>query len=359
MLTQPHRCVDWTSAQWDLAIRTARLVKLLGTAYQRMRDTHLLDAIPLAVQQQLESSYRISIHRAGMVRIELDAVRHALADYDGPIVLLKGAAYSLQGLAAGQGRIFEDTDLLIPKSRLDDVEEQLVVAGWETETPDPYDQRYYREWSHELPPMRAPGHAMQLDVHHTIIPVTARFRPDAARLVSMSRPIDGTRFVALHPAHQLLHAVAHVFADSDCVSRLRDMVDMDALARQHATIEPDFWNNVLDEARLATLERPLWYALDVCAGWLETPLPPSVQTWRVEHSPPAPIRWLMRSLLGQCMPPPSPDRSDSIGRRISAKLLMLRYIWLRMPPRLLAYHATKKVVRALRNRFTARADTAA
>jgi hypothetical protein len=41
---------------------------------------------------------------------------------------------------------------LVPRERLDDVQEALLAAGWEWVKEDAYDDLYYRRWMHELPP---------------------------------------------------------------------------------------------------------------------------------------------------------------------------------------------------------------
>ena len=44
---------------------------------------------------------------------------------------------------------------------------------------DPYDDAYYRRWMHELPPLIHRERDRMIDVHHTILPLTARITPDA------------------------------------------------------------------------------------------------------------------------------------------------------------------------------------
>lgn len=356
LLTRPDASLGWSEADWDLAVRAGRGAKLLGTLRVRLDSAGLLSRIPGPVAQMLEGEYRVALQRAAMANAELRGVSQALRDYDGPIVLLKGAAYSMLGLSAAHGRIFEDVDLMVPQSELQKVEDALIFAGWESETVDAYDQRYYREWSHELPPLRFPERPMQLDVHHTIVPVTARFRPDALRLFAMAQPIEGSRYAVLHPAHRLLHAAAHVFADSDCVAKLRDLVDIDALARDWAE-QSEAWSTTFAEARRAGLERPLWYALTFCHAWLQTPIPEAALRELATFAPSAPTRWWMTALLRRTLAPSAPWRDRDPVRSLAGKLLGIRYLWLRMPPRLLAYHAMNKALRTVKRRL--RPETAA
>ena len=147
-------------------------------------------------------------------------------------MLLKGAAYIAQDLPLSHGRLPTDVDLMVPRASLDGIEQALKNAGWEFEKNDPYDQHYYRAWSHELPPMIAAGQAMELDLHHTILPPVGRIKPDTARLFADAVPVPGSPFHVLCPQDQLLHAVVHLVYDSDFVGRLRDLLDIDALFRR-------------------------------------------------------------------------------------------------------------------------------
>ncbi|MFX6435483.1 nucleotidyltransferase family protein, partial [Acinetobacter baumannii] len=73
-----------------------------------------------------------------------------------------------------------------PRDALDAVEAALLGAGWEWVKPDPYDDAYYRRWMHELPPLIHHERDRMIDVHHTILPLTAQPKPDAAALIADS-----------------------------------------------------------------------------------------------------------------------------------------------------------------------------
>ena len=57
-----------------------------------------------------------------------------------------------------------------------------MLGGWATTHHDPYDQRYYRRWMHELPPMLHIRRMTLLDVHHAIVPATADLKPSSEAL---------------------------------------------------------------------------------------------------------------------------------------------------------------------------------
>jgi hypothetical protein len=73
---------------------------------------------------------------------------------------------------------------------LPQAESALMLDGWATTHHDPYDQRYYRRWMHELPPFQHIHRLTTLDVHHGILPDTARLRPDSGKLREAAVPAE-------------------------------------------------------------------------------------------------------------------------------------------------------------------------
>ena len=53
-------------------------------------------------------------------------------------------------------------------------EAALMLDGWASGHRSAYDQRYYRTWMHELPPMQHIQRGTVLDVHHAIAPLMPR-----------------------------------------------------------------------------------------------------------------------------------------------------------------------------------------
>jgi len=354
ILVTPERAVVLTLDEWDLAVRAARGARLLGVIRARLDHARLLGSIPAEVRAQLDGAWSAAAYRRQMVLREMWAVANVLEPLGIPLVALKGAAYIAQGLRCADGRLPEDLDLMVPRNRLDEAERALVDAGWASEKTDPYDQRYYRAWSHELPPMRFAGHPIELDVHHAILPPLGRVRPDARALFESAVPIPGSRFRALSPADQVLHACAHLFQDSDCAGRLRDLVDIDALLREHSAA-PGFWTALLARARLHRLGRSLWYALRYGRAWLNTFAPEGVAAEVARLRPPALSRAAMDGLVPRALLPQSPEEEPTFGTRLARFALFFRSMWLRMPPWLLAYHSIAKLVRSARRQPRAEA----
>lgn len=341
-LREPGSLDALTAAEWDRLLRGARRAGVLSRL--AVVSCQNLDSRDLSPQilDQLSAARLVARHHERTLRWEVNRVRRALQPTAERIVLLKGAAYLLAGLPAGAGRLASDVDILFPKDRLDIVERALVDAGWKTMKLDPYDQRYFREWMHELPPMRHETRGTVLDVHHTILPETARLRPDAGKLIESIVEIDDNLFV-LAAEDMVLHSATHLFADGDLEGGLREVVDLDSLFRHFGGVKSDFWDRLVPRSEELNLQRPLFYALRVCRRLLDTPIPENVTEASRAGRPWWPATPVMESLARRALLPDT----DGINWRTGAALwiLYVRSHWMRMPIHLLVQHLTRKTLR--------------
>lgn len=348
LIAEPERGRDRSLEEWDRLVRVGRACRLLPALRQRLDGAGALATVPAPVRGQLDSEAAIARYRKQMVWRELHELAGALAAVPGPRVLVKGAAYIVQGLRLAAARVVSDVDLLVPRDRLAAVEARLREAGWQPEAADPYDERYYREWSHEVPPLRYPGHLLEVDLHHAILPPISRVKVDPGRLLAAARPVPGTAFHVLAPEDQVLHACVHAFVDSDLADRLRDIVDLDALLRELAGA-PGFWDRLCARAAELGLERGLWYGLRYPRALLGTPVPEAV--WR---RLPAPGRTTVRTMdwmVARATTPVSPEGRLRASARLARWLALARYFRIRMPLPILVRHAAAKGVRRLWPRF--------
>lgn len=326
---------------WDETVRLARAARLLGTLARRlMADAAFWAQVPAPVQGHLRAARNFAAHRAQLLRMALRALEAALPP-GVPVVLLKGAAYLAQDLALAHGRLPGDVDLLVPRGHLDEVEQALCAAGWVSQVADDYDQRYYREWSHELPPMRAPGHALEVDLHHAIAPVTSRCRGDADLLFADAIRLPRTRFAVPCAADQFIHTAIHLFQDTELDVRLRDLVDLDGLLA--AVDFSDGGGRFLRRADAHGAGPLVWHALHHCRRWLATAVPAGA--W-----PAAPAAFERRALdwiVPRVCLPRLPDVPPTVAERLARRAAQARYHWMRMPPALLLRHAGHKLRLAL------------
>jgi hypothetical protein len=342
-LRDPERTLALTPAGWDRLVPEARAAGLLGHLGVRLDEQKLLACLPEYVQDHVRAAMTLAAECHRGIRWELDRVRRALRDLDVPLVLLKGAAYVLAELPPARGRVFSDVDVMVPKAALPAVEATLLRAGWEPVKLDPYDQRYYRTWMHELPPLRHHRRRTVIDVHHTILPESGRLRPDPADLLQAARPAGDGAFRVLAPTDMVLHSAAHLFQDGTLGMGLRDLTDLDALLR-HFGETPGFWSALVRRAERLHLGRPLFYAVRYCSRMLGTRVSPAGDPALSGFRPPWPGTAVMDGLVSRALRPHAPAPAP-VGTRLARRLLYLRSHWLRMPPHLLAAHLARKAGR--------------
>lgn len=235
-LAAPESTVALDARGWQSLLSAARAELLLASLADRLEGQRLPAAVAAILADARRSTDQAKIHALW----EVEMARRALAPLGIPVVLLKGSAFAASGLDAARGRSIGDLDILVPRRSLDQAEAALFAAGWEWVKDDPYDQLYYRTWMHELPPMIHRTRDRMIDVHHTILPLTARARPDAEALIADGIALPGGALRMLSPADIVVHAACHLFADGDCAGGLRNLWDIDRLVRQFSR-QPGYW----------------------------------------------------------------------------------------------------------------------
>jgi len=347
-LNDPASLLALDGPQWNQLIRLARRTKAMAKLAQRISGAGLDGRINPRILDHLIASRVVAQQHRRIVKWEADRVIAALAGADYDVVFLKGAAYVLTDLPAGHGRLVSDVDIMVPKAHIEDAERRLLAAGWEPMKLDAYDQRYYRQWMHELPPLRHRARGNVLDVHHTILPESGRLRPDVAKLFAAARLIPGVRsphVKMLAPADMIAHSAAHLFQDGDLAGGLRDLLDLDDLLRHFGETEPGFWETLIPRAKELDLHRPVYYALRFAHRLLKTPVPNAVLIESRRTGKPLPPTTLLMDLLASRAFVPETGRGKRLGAGLARWMLYARSHWLRMPPLLLMQHLAKKTMR--------------
>ncbi|HPZ83074.1 MAG TPA: galactitol-1-phosphate 5-dehydrogenase, partial [Thermogutta sp.] len=94
---------------------------------------------------------------------------------------------TLLGSCASQGDYPRCLNLLAKQAVR--VEPLISAVAPLEEGPYWFDQLYYRRWMHELPPLIHAERDRMIDVHHAILPLTHRIRPDMAAMLADARPL--------------------------------------------------------------------------------------------------------------------------------------------------------------------------
>lgn len=344
LLTEALRDIDRLPSrarEWEQLVRTAREADLLGTLAHRLRLRESLAHVPDAPRAHLVAAQITCKAQEAAVRREVAEIAAALRDAAVPVILLKGAAYLIADLPAARGRMFSDIDILVPRHALPIVESALMLAGFATTHLNAYDQRYYRRWMHELPPMQHVKRLTVVDVHHTIVADISGVHVDVDALFRAAVPLTEPRgFHVLGPVDMVLHSATHLFRNEELTRGYRDLVDLDALLR-HFGNDARFWAALPLRASQLGLSRPLYYALHWASHLFETPVPATVASAVEACAPPAPIRWLMEKLVAHALRPQARRPATRWARRA----MYARGHWLKMPMPLLAWHLTVKALR--------------
>ena len=224
VLRNPASVEALSAAQWNALLAAAKAERLIATLGVRLEG----HAVPSAVRAVLDDARADAEREAQQALWEADRAAFALRETGVPVVLLKGAAYAAAGIDAARGRFIGDLDILVPRAAMDQVESALLAAGWEWVKEDAYDDAYYRQWMHELPPLIHVERDRMIDVHHTILPLTARPRPDADALLASAVNVGEGLYVLSHE-DRVIHAAAHMLADGDLQGGLRNLWDIHCL----------------------------------------------------------------------------------------------------------------------------------
>jgi hypothetical protein len=329
--------------EWDLLIRQGRRANLLARLAHVLSRGGLIDTVPVGPRHHLIAALKMAERQEVALRWEVECIRHALTAAEVKVVLLKGAAYVMAGLAAAHGRTFSDVDIIVPKIRLGRTESALMIHGWQGSHHNEYDQRYYRRWMHEIPPMRHVRRGTTIDLHHTILPETARVKVNTAALLDAVVALPGhANLYVLQPTDMLLHSATHLFHEGDFDKGLRDLFDLDSLLRELGDM-PGFWENLVPRAVTLGLTRPLYYALRYTTVMLGTPVPQYVLEAAKTGKPPSLVAWLMDACYWRVLRPAHASAA-SLGTWPARFALYVRSHWMRMPFHLLAYHLVRKAL---------------
>jgi len=257
-----------TGEEWNGLLGHARRARMLPRLETSLRGTPLLSEAPRAARDVLESARIYTDYIQQRLRFEVERLGLLCEGLDFPVILLKGAAYIATGGAAAAGRVVRDIDILVRRKHLDHLEEHLRRRGWAfKETLTDYDEYYYRELSHELPPLRHADFDFELDVHHSLLVPTHRLRADVDAVFDGLEAVPGSPFFVLDARDQLIHSATHLLTGEEISRGLRDLHDISLLARSLQARGTDA-AAILQRATDLGLREPTFDALHACARHL-------------------------------------------------------------------------------------------
>lgn len=340
-IRSPARCTGLSALGWSDLIATARSANLLGLLAEKLRVAGVACPVKQAARH-LEGARLLSHRQRQSVIWEIHELRRTLAPLETPVTLLKGAAYAVADLPISRGRLFGDIDILVPEQKLGQTEMQLMLGGWASAKSDPYDQRYYREWMHELPPMTHVRRGTVLDVHHSILPRTARARPDPNAILERSRVLDEFAPIRIPcPEDLAVHCITHFMHEGELDNGLRALHDIDGLLRDFAR-EDRFWTQLVECAVGHELAVPVAQGLALTTRLLGTPVPQSVFADLYKHDSKAVLGSSMEWAYRRALEPEV--ETIELATWVARQWLYVRAHALRMPFGQLTVHLCRKAL---------------
>ena len=342
----PKSLAQFDLHEWELLIRYARSSKLVAALGSKIALNSPEIDLPQKVTAHFQGAQQLVDYRKQLVMWELNRLNKALSELDVEVVVLKGGAYILLGLPMAAGRLLSDIDILVPKNDIERVEKHLLAQGWQAAKLDDYDQHYYRTWMHEIPPLRHRDRYIEVDIHHTILPITSRLHPDPVRLLNDAINVDNTTCKVLSPCDMVLHSAVHLFYDAELnAGDFRDLVDLHELLSFFSQQSADFWTKLDARSTELSFQRPLYYCLYFTQQLLNTAVPDNSMI-NSEGRPPYLLRIMMEYMVPLALLPEHPDYPEKKVAFVRW-LLYIRSHYLRMPLSLLLPHLLKKAKRRL------------
>ncbi len=341
VLNTPEIARSLDDPGWSTLIAVARKANLLGALAERLSASHV--SVQAQATRHLDGARQLSLRQRRSVLWEVHQLQSALGKLKIPVLLLKGAAYVMSQEAVAKGRLFGDIDILVPKSSLGDVESQLMLHGWVSAKTSAYDQRYYRQWMHEIPPMQHIHRSTVVDVHHTILPPTARYRPDPEQIIARSRAVTISGLENMRTPCQedlVIHSITHLVHEGELNNGLRDLADIDGMLRNFGN-EPGFWSRLCEHTAGNDLAQPVVLGLRLVRLVFDTPIPERLFTQLTAVDNVKFPTQLLESIYQRALHTDEFDVSHSVAD-FCRWLIYVRSHALRMPPLLLIRHLTIK-----------------
>jgi hypothetical protein len=327
ILARPEMIVDMNDADWNPVILQARRTQMVGQLTARLSSAEVLHEVPEPVARHLTLARLTSLRRAEAASWEISVIRRAV-EPDTPIVLLKGCAYLTARDANADGRLFSDLDLLVPRADLGKTEAALTGAGWMPGKVNDYDQRYYRDWSHEIPPMEHVRRHTVIDLHHAIVPPISRYSFPTERLLQTADEVLPGVYV-LGKADRVIHCAVHVLQEGEASKVFRDLYDLYLLSDQHFPTT---------ESRSTLFARADSLGLRKLVG---TALAAADSIFGKTSSPANAVTWLKRCLIGAAAGS-ALNGGDAVAGQLSGIALLAYSHWMKMPLHLLLPHLIRK-----------------
>lgn len=323
--------------EWEFLIESLRENASLARFSYRIKNSDQDDGIPKQVFPHLKSELVRAKRQKQQALYESLLIDKHLGEVGVKPVFLKGAAYSISDSPVGDGRLYGDIDVLVEKHEIDVSKQALLDRGWFPQTLSDYDEMYYREWAHEIPPLTHLKRGTVVDLHHNLVPPISGRAPLASDFkTDLEETRDG--LLVFSPAAQTLHSAVHLFLNEDFTHGFRDLTDLHILFTIHGE-HTEYWKRLISLAQKSKFEAELKLAVRYCERLFNTPIPKKVSKEIHDFSIENIV--LTDFIFNQVLLPRHP-KTDNYWRPINEFFAYMRGHFLKMPLPILIKHLTIK-----------------
>ncbi|MBL4632095.1 MAG: nucleotidyltransferase family protein [Paraglaciecola sp.] len=335
-LTDPVSTLVLTAKQWQQLVLILRHQQLLACYSLAFKHAGIFDKIPAQTQRHFLNADVLAENHKRQVLFEASELQRELADKQQYLIFLKGAGYTLSGAPVGNARIYNDIDILADKASIDGIEKRLCLTGWLSEELTEHDEKYYRKWAHEIPPLRHGKRGTIVDVHHNIVPIISGRHLDAAKFASNSVTTEKGMQILSFSA-MTLHSLIHLFFNEEVKKGYRDIIDIHTLMTTNNN--KAFWLDLIALAKETDFTLELFLACRYTQKILQTEIPDFVQDEISQFCP-----WNIAFLDFMYIKALKPNHPICSPRffAIAEFMILVRGHFQKMPLHILTYHLLSK-----------------
>ncbi len=341
VLVKPEKLLELSPAALSDIVSEARYFNMLAQLKYLCESRGYWSLLPKKFQSHLSSATLFYENQRRKLEIEAEEITKVLTPLKVEWMYLKGGAYHLNNMTGFSGRMMSDIDILVEETAINRVEAAFKSNGWVSAKISNYDEKFYRSWSQEIPPLRHLYRQVELDVHFNILPKTLKETVDGRLLFDQAVSIDSRPSQkVLKPHAMLIHSAIHLFYESEYHKGLRDLYDIWILIENYSSHET-FWDDLIELQKKIGNEESVYLALRYSQIVYDASIPPTVLEYYERFKP---NKFYLLTLdfcflnIFTCVYPPH----RKFGHGVSESILYLRGHLKRMPLRLLIPHLTKK-----------------
>lgn len=350
----PASALRMDLSQWSQFIFILRECDVLARFHYLSTEANCFEQFPEKVKHHLNSASVKAERQAKQAMYEALDLTKNLGDINITPIFLKGVAYSLRKSSASFGRVYADMDVLVPKSELRNIEQRLSFYGWFSNKSDEYDQKYYRQWAHEIPPMQHSLRGTVADIHHNLIPPISGRAPNISIFTEQLFETKEKLYTLSKPA-MVMHSIIHLFFNEEFNHGFRDISDLHMLFSEENE-QSSFWTELINLSKKAGFEIELYYAVRHCRKIAKTHFPIPFLAL-VEIPKLSAIRLFFADFIFNRVLLPSHPACNSLLSNTAHIIATLRGHLLKMPLHILIYHSTHKLIRSCSTMFDKKDST--